>query len=307
MAEWFSNLAKSALALADELTDSLVSQANEAQAQLIHEKQKLELEEAKRKQTFQDHRLLPWETDIESRQILSRDLMEKILNLSLHEENFLITAANSSEVEFYFPDFVPVAMQLLQLDSNLARSHAKLMPKMAEELFWFNYYCRIVYLRARSGIDGPDALHNSSKWRESEVIMESVIPPVPAPAVNNNNSLIDASESPHVKANTVNKSTPPNTKPSGQQKASLINPSPAQPKDSGKNDVTPTKDSGGDDDINLNDSDLDINDLDDDINDLDDLDISPEDFEKIGVEDGNDADDDELEAQIAQELADSEL
>ena len=85
--------------------------------------------------------------------------MEKILQLSIAEENFTVkpTSPILQKIEFSFQDFVPVVLRLLQLDSNLARIHAKISPKMNEELFWRNYYLRVIYLRAKSGIDGPEA------------------------------------------------------------------------------------------------------------------------------------------------------
>lgn len=279
---WFADLANQAMKMVDDLADSVVSQANEAQQQIIQEQNKLQMEESQKQRIFNAHHSLPWETDIESRQILCKDLMEKILGVSLNEKNFSCRAANADEVEFYFQEFVPVAMQLLQLDSNLARIHAKLSPKMNEEDLWFNYYCRVVYLRARSGIDGPEALNNSAKWKETDILMGFE---TPAPVVLNRQ--VESSSTAG-----ATKNTPPKNK----------SPLPASPVQSSLN----TKQEEEEND----DSDIDLDDLDEELANIKDEDLleeledlSPEDFEQIGSSEANDA----LEAQIAQELADEGL
>lgn len=280
---WFADLANQAMKLVDDLADSVVSQATEAQQQIIQEQKKLQLEEAQKQRIFQAYQSLPWETEIESRQILCKDLMEKILGVSLNEKNFTVRSANADEVEFYFQEFVPVAMQLLQLDSNLARIHAKLSPKMNEEDLWFNYYCRVLYLRARSGIDGPEALHNSAKWKESDILMGYELP---IPVVLSR-SLESA---PTADSSGVRLS------PAASNGGNRISPtlSPAA-----HNEVSSNHDDS-DDEIDLDDLDDELADIKDDelLEELDDL--SPEDFEQIGSSEANDA----LEAQIAQELAD---
>lgn len=181
MADWFTELANQALKLADEFTDSLVAQATEAQEQIQKEQEKLKEEVESRNQLFSSGIQLPWETEDESRQILSEALMDSVLKLSLNEKNFTVVPPNSAEVNFSFSDFVATAMRLLQLDANLAHVHAKVSPKMDEELFWRNYYCRVIYLRAVSGIDGPAAQEDArTKWGEgtsSGVIFDAVAPP----------------------------------------------------------------------------------------------------------------------------------
>jgi hypothetical protein len=297
MSDWFSNLATQAFKFADDLADSIVSQANEAQAQIIQEKRKLEVEENQKKRIFQDHHQLPWETDIESRQILCKDLMEKMLALSLNEKNFTTKSPNSEEVEFYFQEFVPVAMQLLQIDSNLARIHAKLSPKMNEEDLWFNYFCRIVYLRARSGIEGPEALSNTLKWKEADIISSTEIS---APVLL---------KDPNFSSNSTSKGNFSDQKVSAsgitQQKSDIR--SISSMTSSQDKAVVPNNQSKKEEEIDLDD--LDDVDVDMELADMKDLDlleeigdISPEDFEKIGSSEGND----ELEAQIAQELADDD-
>lgn len=98
--------------------------------------------------------------------------MEKILSLSQCELNF--TTSPPSELlpffEFNFQEKIPQVMSLLSLDHNLARLHAKISPKMDEEVFWKNYYARIFFLRYRSGIDNPQPLPSMDAMRDEDVI-----------------------------------------------------------------------------------------------------------------------------------------
>jgi hypothetical protein len=187
MADWFTALANQALKLADDFTDSLVAQANEAQQQIQIEQAKLKEEELSKRQQLSTVIQLPWETEDESLQILSEALMDSILKLSLNEKNFTVVPANSDEVHFVFSDFIATAMRLLQLDANLAHVHSKVSPKMDEELFWRNYYCRVIFLRAVCGIDGPSARENATKWQDRhQIVFEADYTPqvtVPAPAM----------------------------------------------------------------------------------------------------------------------------
>lgn len=148
---WLSDLASQAVKFADGLADNIVAEANKAQQVMVAEQNKIK--EELKKHDSNENALLPWETDDESRSIVSQDLMERILILSLSENNFIVLPRGFDLSEFQFNDFVPIAMKLLSLDSNLARVHAKLMPKMNEEDFWCHYYFRIKYLRLKSKID----------------------------------------------------------------------------------------------------------------------------------------------------------
>lgn len=103
--------------------------------------------------------LMPWETNCEVNSILSQDLMEQILALSQHEANFTkppasdLLASNPA-IEFDFQACIPIIMRMLEVDLNLSRLHAKLIPTMKfEETFWLNYFLRILYLRCCIGID----------------------------------------------------------------------------------------------------------------------------------------------------------
>jgi hypothetical protein len=50
--------------------------------------------------------------------------------------------------------------------------HSKVSPKMDEEMFWRNYYGRVIYLRAACGIDGTSAQENSRNWNVGDIIFE---------------------------------------------------------------------------------------------------------------------------------------
>jgi len=156
MSEWISSFASSAMKYADSLADSLVMQANEAQATIETEQRKLKEEEDAKKRLLSGKHALPWETDNEDLTILSQDAMERILKLSLTEENFTVPPTRVSEQSFSFDEFIPIATKLLRLDTNLARIHARLSPKMDEQLFWQHYHYRIMYIRASVGLDGQE-------------------------------------------------------------------------------------------------------------------------------------------------------
>lgn len=314
MADWFASLAQQAFKLADDLADSIVQQANEAQQQLQEEQKKLQEEVHQEQERQYSSHLLPWESNIESRQILSQDLMEKVLALSIHEGNFTVPSPNKNEVQFSFQDFVPIAMRLLQIDSNLARMHAKLSPKMDEEIFWFNYYCRIVYLRACSGIDGLDAQNAVNKWKETDILRIDVpkaVPPPVMPTTNNANSGATHSSSSgrsnHNPSPVQAKYSTP-SKTSDKSASSLVDNSfdsvninsPMAPSTADKTTSAVKKIAEEfDEDIILDDLDLELEENLKDLDILDELDdIDPSDYEKIGSSEFND----ELEAQIAKEL-----
>jgi hypothetical protein len=283
MADWFTSFASQALKFADEIADSLVNQANEAQQQLVEEQSKLKQEVELQKHISSVHQLLPWETNVESRQILSKALMENILSLSCHESNFTLPSPNAHEIQFNIHDFAPIAMKVIQLDSNLARLHAKWSPKMNEEDFWFHYYCRIMFLRAESGIDGLDAQKNSEKYKRDDVIYTT-------------------STSTSIPLNVVVQHSPTNSVKSGNNTIgtpiSHMKKEEVVPNDHA---INTSVISTGNNEINLDNlDDLDLGDL----GDLDALELNDEDFENIAVEDCEA--DAELEAQIAKELEDME-
>ena len=182
MSEWFQDIGGKALAFVDSVADSAIDSLNAAQSELEKEQSKFREENAKTGQTGAI--VLPWETADESLAILSTDVMEKVLNLSMAEANFTeepkLMGSIDLEVEFDFQSFVPVALKLMQLDPNLARMHARLMPRMEEEDFWRNYHYRTQYLRARVGLDG-DAMKEGplGSCKEEDAIIHSpdVLPP----------------------------------------------------------------------------------------------------------------------------------
>ncbi len=182
-------------------------------------------------------------------------------------------------------------MKLLEIDSNLARIHAKLSPKMNEEDFWFNYYCRIVYLRACSGIDGADVQYSMRKWKETDII---ILAPTTGQIV-------------HVNQNLSTASTPPASNSAADTSFDTVNIN-SPSKLSSISAVSPTmnyekKGRSVASDL-LDDLDLELDENFKDLDLLDELDdIDPDDFEKIGDSELND----ELEAQIALELAEDDL
>lgn len=121
MSDWFSKAQK----FVDNLTESIVEQANVAQAQMVDEQTKMREEVAKDKQKREGDAVLPWETDDDCLAILTQDVMEKILSLSLTEQNFTVSPPKLEMFFFQFSDHIPTAMRLLSLDANLARMHAK--------------------------------------------------------------------------------------------------------------------------------------------------------------------------------------
>eukprot|EP01039_Chlorochromonas_danica_P004154 gene4154-4563_t len=315
MSDWFTSLASSALKVVDDIADSLVSQANEAQALLQEEQRKLQREENNKQEIIKTHQLLPWETSIEARQILCKGLMEHILSLSLHEENFLHQAANASEVIFSLQDFAPTAMKMMELDANLARMHAKLSPKMNEEDFWFNYYCRIIFLRQCSGMEGIEGQRACEKWNKEDIIKSDGVstPPPPSAAP----TPVSTASSKATKGESIaSTSLSPvfDRKPAGASPPTP--PTPALSASAMKASITSSTAAevaaamGDDDDLDLEGlDDLNLDDL-GDLQDMDMLDddilaeVVGEDFEKIGSSECNEHEDDELEAQIAKELKD---
>jgi hypothetical protein len=284
MADWFASLANQAMQLVDSYADSLVNQANEAQEKIRTEQQKiLEEEQSKKSQLSNSSKQLPWETTDKSLQGLSSGLMEVILKLSLNEKNFTITPENSSSVYFDFSDFISTAFRLLKIDANLAYIHSKVSPKMDEQAFWCNYYCRIVYLRAKSGIDGMEAKMDSAQYVESDLIF-----PPNAPPAKNTYTVPVAHDTMNVKGGYQVSSTTPLPSDTASSSARQVDIISSTAKTSMKDDKKIT-----DDDLDLNDlDDLDLDGLDDEIGDS---------FEEVEKSDCTSSD--ELEAQIALELA----
>jgi hypothetical protein len=116
----------------DDFTDSLVEQATVAQEQIAAEETKVRDEVAKQKQNFEGESQLPWETSDDSLAILSQDVMEQILSLSLTEQNFTVAPPQLEAMTFVFSEHIPTAMRLLALDANLARMHAKVTRQLVQ-------------------------------------------------------------------------------------------------------------------------------------------------------------------------------
>jgi hypothetical protein len=138
--------------------------------------------------------------------------MRQILQLSTVEANFTLEPSQEliSLLNFNFREKVPQVMALLSLDHNLARLHAKISPKMDEEIFWRNYYARIWYLRYKSGIDSPLPQREIDSLKLEEVIFFPVVPSVSVP------------ESPHAVAVAAAVSSPSPTKPSAASSPAAV-------------------------------------------------------------------------------------
>lgn len=126
-----------------------MASAYEAQKEMETEQEKFKSETTAKKASIisPSEVLFPWETYDESLAILSETLREEILNISAHDCNF--TRPPTSELlaseSFDFNGHVQVVLKTLQYDVNLAAVHARIAPKMAEEIFWRNYFLRTWY------------------------------------------------------------------------------------------------------------------------------------------------------------------
>ena len=138
MAQWLSkanlgnwvNRAKEVVDKAKEVTKEAAKKV-EAEIQKGQQQYKAEQERVKRESEYiksvkkGEGVVLPWETDDEELAILSQDVMERVLSLSLTEQNFSEVPPKLDLIPFVFTDNVATAMRLLALDANLARMHAK--------------------------------------------------------------------------------------------------------------------------------------------------------------------------------------
>ena len=163
-----------------------------------------------------------------------------------------------------------------------------------EEAFWFNYFCRLNYLRASSGLDGPLVKQQCLKWKEHDIIATNAIPvtiPTKGSPVNN----IDDVKGTKVEVSkTINETDEDNEIEAEMEKMGITELKIENTKENNSSskkgdDENIASDSQEEEFDDENNSDL----LDlDDLNDLDDDDTS--DYDKV---------DDDLEAEIYRELA----
>ncbi|CAM9641979.1 unnamed protein product, partial [Phaeothamnion confervicola] len=73
--------------------------------------------------------------------------MEKVLGLSLEQSNFTTPPPSDAAYTFSLDQHAAVAMRVLEIDPNLSRTHAKLVSKLREEVFWRNYFFRVEHVR----------------------------------------------------------------------------------------------------------------------------------------------------------------
>lgn len=150
MSNWISNFASQASSLIDNLTDTIIKTANDAQNEILAEQNKIKSEESIRNNR-NNKVLLPWERDENS---VCEELQLKIMSLPLSEYNFTkeLPESKFAHFHFVFNDYVPVALKLLNIDANLSKIHSKLTPHMGEDLFWRRYFLRVKYLQYKFGV-----------------------------------------------------------------------------------------------------------------------------------------------------------
>ena len=98
--------------------------------------------------------------------------MEKIFSIPLNDNNFTVSPDNIKGKirKFSLESYANVIMTIIQIDSNLASTHARISPNMDEETFWENYYLRVEFLRAKSGIEGMLEFNKFIDIEEKDVI-----------------------------------------------------------------------------------------------------------------------------------------
>ena len=151
----FSTFTSTAFKFADELTNQLNTHAEKASSQVKEEFAKTRADREAQMKLLQQSRTcsLPWETEDESKAILSDHVMQQVLQLPSDERNFSEPPTALQVLPFNFPSHVPIILRMLEIDHNLKSVHARLAPKANEETLWQNYFRRVKYLRIRAGID----------------------------------------------------------------------------------------------------------------------------------------------------------
>ena len=281
MSEWFASFTTQAQQYAeqakkhiDELADNIATQVENAQHEIDEERMKVCEEQGLTRFPRMSAQSLPWETEDEDRSILSQALMEKILALSLCEANFTEKPVEPVAKEpFDLQEFAPIIMKMLEIDSNLGSVHAKVSPNMSEEMFWKNYYQRIQFLRKKSGIDGEEAQNFVKSVDESKVIFE-----YESPSIEKNIEVATANGD----------SFTSETASSVEDDETLKEQREAEKRREAELKLQQEVEAELEDDLDVDLDDLGIDDDDDDLGNLDDLDGEI---------------DEELEAQIAKELA----
>jgi len=130
MSDWFASLAKgaeeamaAAKKMAEEAAKLAENEMKAAKKQIEDEENKVKKEAEQTEVKGDAH--LPWETSDEKLAILSQDVMERVLALSLNEQNFADVPPKLDLFPFAFAEHVATAMRLLQLDANLSKMHAR--------------------------------------------------------------------------------------------------------------------------------------------------------------------------------------
>eukprot|EP00904_Undaria_pinnatifida_P003062 jgi/Undpi1/12757/HiC_scaffold_6.g02425.m1 len=163
----------------EEMNNEINKVIQNVEDDIVSEETKIKQEDAGLKQT--EVKILPWETRIEQKTILSHGLMEKVLSLSLEESNFTTAPpAAGAKLEaaeeegsqgkgeggdvrypsgalpgagFQLERHINVAVKMLSLDPNLAKIHARLISRIPEKTFWHHYFSRVAAFRTEVGLE----------------------------------------------------------------------------------------------------------------------------------------------------------
>mmetsp|Transcript_13601 Transcript_13601/g.22421 ORF Transcript_13601/g.22421 Transcript_13601/m.22421 type:complete len:318 (-) Transcript_13601:1720-2673(-) len=317
MSGWWDSITSGAQLLVDEIS----AQANEATNDMVKEQVKLRREEEARHAKALES--LPWETDDESKSIISQALMTDILQLALSERNFTeppppkIKECCNFDLQLY----ISQAMRLLSLDQNLAHIHAKISPKMNEDVFWEHYFVRIYYLRCKSGLlDTDNAIVQAvASFPPEDVIFKAETSTAPSP-VSKSHVVVENGQGSSTKMASQGSDSGASSSPKAKTWENSSSEDVCGSEMSMSSyEVVPTKGNGSSASDNEKSKSIENDDAlfeaqlkaeldacelkgdDDDFEDLDDLD----DLDDLG-DDNDDDDDAELEAQIARELANEE-
>lgn len=169
-----TSITSSAMKMADELSQTIALQAEQASIQMQREFSKTHSEVTQGVATKQQSKLcaLPWESEDESKAILADALMHQVLALSLNEKNFTDPPrGNIAKIPFSFQTQVPLILRLLEIDVNLKSLHAKLAHRTGEEQLWGPYFRRVAYLRVRIGLD--DDVYGVAQITENDAIIHA--------------------------------------------------------------------------------------------------------------------------------------
>jgi len=189
IAEQVSGVGQSIVASAQETAAFLSSEVENLSLEKVAEKIKLAPNEIKAEEEKIAREigtgnavvtLLPWETTIEEKSIMSQGLMEKISKLSLDESTFTTNPPEDSYFHFDLQSHIDMILRLLELDANLGKIQSSLGCKMNETTFWQNYFYKVSLLRKEAGLE-PLVPNITTSTLQPDLPQDSCLPsPVPA-------------------------------------------------------------------------------------------------------------------------------